>query len=290
MTTRSGIGDAPLLDRPSFESQFKTCLRYCEDNPGKFELAYGKPSSFSSLISDLIKARKDLEEIRVQNRLLAAEKGKSRVNIDLVTERKLQKSVQRIEDKALPLLKEFIAQNYELYSNSNLTILPLVVLGDSELRNSEKELKNFGILSYGETAAPKRLIPIVPTLIRGSILNDGKWSILKNDAFILGIIHSHKTAYVASFGYESKEQLLEKVFWDKDEGRPALPGREVSMLCHAGYRQVATEEQAGKYGYTFVCLDHEKAGKVKLVELILAAEQIKSLEQIASMFEPNLEF
>lgn len=279
--------ESPLLSKAVFKKQFQFCLEYCEQSPEGFEMAYGKLSSFSAKVMGMIQARENFKEIERKNNLFREQKVKAK--IDLVTERKAKETAEKLERKILPLVDKFFSQNYDLYLNSSSTLLPLVLLGDSSLRNRELELNNFGVLSCGETAAPKKVISTVPTLTHGSILNDGKWSILKNDVFILGVIHGHKTAYVASLGYEARDELLEEVFWDQGADRPALPGREITMLYHAGYRQVATEEQAAEYGYTFVCLDSERASNVCLMDLISAAEKIKDLSQIAAMFEPNLE-
>ncbi|NGX46806.1 MAG: hypothetical protein K1000chlam3_00170 [Chlamydiae bacterium] len=172
---------------------------------------------------------------------------------------------------------------YTLYKHANEGELPFMVVGGEALRSSdcECELKNFGVLSEETPGCSKKLKRDNNVeKHKGSILCDTNWSIIKNDAYVLGSIHAKKTFYL--FGENGS---IDATLWDEANNRPHVAGRELAMLYEAGYRQVATDAQKEKYGATFVCLDPQTAENFTFERAIAAAKKIHSLEQFSSMLK-----
>jgi len=170
---------------------------------------------------------------------------------------------------------------YSLYENAYEGTLPCMVIGASKLKSSEEELKNFGTLSEKFPYCPPKLTSSLPEKLKGGILCDKSWSVIKNDAYILGSIHSQKTFYL----FKEKEKL-QSILWDKKNNRPHVTGREIAMLYEAGYRQVASESESEKYGATFVCLDPKKAENFTFEKALTAVSKICSIDDLYPMLKP----
>lgn len=173
---------------------------------------------------------------------------------------------------------------YSLYENAYEGNLPCMVIGADKLRSSEVEMKNFGVLSEKAPFCPPELASSLPEKWKGGILCDKSWSVMKNDAYVLGSIHAKKTFYL----FKEKEQL-QSILWDKKNNRPHVTGREIAMLYEAGYRQVASESESEKYGATFVCLNPQKAENFTFEKALTAANNICSIDDLYPMLKPVLE-
>ncbi len=195
-----------------------------------------------------------------------------------VDELKVKKRISLIEKERDQERKALTEDCYAFYVNAYRAELPILLGGDN-LRTSDRadELRNFGVLSTVTHCCPKGVLVDSMNTTTGSIFCDGSWSVVKNDAGMLGVVHSHKSCYV--FGSDYEDQL-----WDRENSRPKVMGREVAALYHAGYRQVATDEQKQRYGPMFVCLDKERATRVTLFELFQASQKQVSEERLLGFF------
>jgi hypothetical protein len=146
---------------------------------------------------------------------------------------------------------------WKLYGNALESTLPELLLGEMKLRSSLDVLNNFGTTSGVETTMERgtlkdgknRNVGVDATtetltaqmgkafnaaagiahIRRGSVLNDGWWWPLKNDAWMLGGIHGLKRFHLAL------EAVPDDLIWDAKAGRPRVLGRELIGLRAAGY-------------------------------------------------------
>jgi hypothetical protein len=188
-------------------------------------------------------AKKIAELPRIQSDILI-ESGKSKPNMVLL--KKLQATKVASLNLVLELQNEIMEDCYKIYHNAFNAPLP-IILGGRFLRESSsiQELKNFGVLSSGTPAISRHLISSIKDVATGSIFCPSPWSLIRNDAFMLGALHSRHTFYIA--GDPTEEQL-----WDEEEKRLKVLGREISILASCGYEQVADSKQKILCGATLV--------------------------------------
>jgi hypothetical protein len=179
---------------------------------------------------------------------------------------------------------------------------PVFVLGGDCLRTSDKDaveiMQNFGVLSGVRHAAPAAVathrwpradhasgafVLDRMDLSTGGVLNDGSWSVFKNDCAMLGVIHSGRTCYVANLRSPKTLATFKADLWDSAKGRPRVLGREIAMLYAAGYRQVTEDSLVEKCGYTFVALDKARASTITLKALMESADSLSSEAELLSM-------
>ena len=159
-----------------------------------------------------------------------------------------------------------ISDAWEMYQNARQSTLSELLLGDVKLRSQIEVLKNFGTTSGTETTMERKTLkdsgnkPIFPNDVkssqqirlgkgytkelgvahirRGSVLNDGWWWTLKNDAWVLGGVHGLKRFHL------TMGSVPDDLIWDSKAGRPRVLGRELVGLAAAGYSLIGVPSWA----------------------------------------------
>lgn len=108
----------------------------------------------------------------------------------------------------------------KIYNNTINTELPFILLGRDRIRTQPDLAANFGLCTAKTT---------------GSILGEHQWSLLINDAFMLGGIHSGKEVLV----YMNTD-FQRKMLWDDKSCSLTSFGRELAILQFAGFQRGAT--------------------------------------------------
>lgn len=212
---------------------------------------------------------------------------------------RLQRAIPIISDLRDPLAEECRV----IYENARRSLVPFV-LGGASLRTSEPHaiaiMCNFGVLAGEKNQVPKQVKShrffdgSGVNLESGGVLCDGSWSVFKNDCAILGIIHAGRTCFIsreeakdtdlAAGALEESDDIdLSGELWDTSESRPKVLGREIAMLSAAGYAQVASFDQAKRYGHMFVPQMRASLHSVKLAELMAQASKIDDLESLKEL-------
>lgn len=122
-----------------------------------------------------------------------------------------------------------------LYANTCKSELPFVILGRG-IRANKELVANFKYITT--KTLDKRAVDICT----GSILDGESWSQLKNDVFMLAVINSKKDVYVIP---DENHSISEKTLWNPDEGCLTHFGREIAILCIAGYQRVQVNPDMG---------------------------------------------
>ncbi len=163
---------------------------------------------------------------------------------DRLKKRRIQKEITSLQKFLEPIREELISECRRLYLNAYRGELPLI-LGSSLLHHKDIDhlVENFGILYDKESILPKRLLDLAPNGNKGSVIASKSWSTIKNDATLLGAIHSGKPCYIAG-------DLDEIKFWDATRSRPRMLARELTLLCNSGYKQAIKPRSAPSFGYT----------------------------------------
>jgi hypothetical protein len=183
-------------------------------------------------------------------------------------------------------------KHFTVYASARESILNIAVLGNAEIRGDISLITNLGtagIEPCSETASKVsdyanshlQLNDELPQahFNRGSIIVDTDWTLLGNDAFILGGIHSGKEFHIGLPGMPQEENL-----WSKD---PAYPGprvlaRELLMLVEAGYK---IHDFGNGNGVVFYKPESVDTSKVTLQSCRAALKDITSAEQILQKLE-----
>ena len=169
---------------------------------------------------------------------------------------------------------------FKTYQNSTRTELGFKVLGSEELRENEEYLNIYGTLSTDAPLLPSKFVlSDEVSTDRGSILSDNDWSILKNDSVMLGTIHTFQTIYING----NPKKLTMAFFFDSQESRPRLVGREITMLIAGGYKRIRN----GHFGLVFGCFDRDRAQQATIPKLIRAAEKIHTEEDFKTLMKDN---
>jgi hypothetical protein len=110
-----------------------------------------------------------------------------------------------------------------IYHNTVDADLPFILLGRDQIRTIPDLAANFGLCT---------------TRTQGSILGERQWSLLINDAFILGGIHSRKDVLVM-MNKDFKRNML----WNDKSCSLTSFGRELAILQFAGFQRISTFSQ-----------------------------------------------
>ncbi|GAB5412243.1 MAG: hypothetical protein ChlgKO_13570 [Chlamydiales bacterium] len=183
-------------------------------------------------------------------------------------------------DKINRQFEKLIKSCFRTYQNSAHTELGFKLLGCEKLRENEEYLNTYGVLSTDAPLLPSRFAlsdEVSPS--KGSILSDSDWSIFKNDSVMLGTIHTFQTVYID--GDPAKLKIT--FFFDSQENRPRLVGREIAMLIAGGYKQIGN----GDLGLVFGCFDRNLAKQATIPKLIRAAEKIRTEEDFKTLMREN---
>ncbi|QRY79203.1 hypothetical protein JVX91_27155 [Pseudomonas sp. PDNC002] len=237
------------------------------------------------------------------------------------------------------------AAAWRVYSNTKASTLDELLLGDLKLRSHVEIMNNFGttsgsvttlergtlhgdgnqvigpeqitatirknmiasgIITETQTDKPPAYIANVTRHFRnGSVLNDGFWWPLINDAWLIGGVHSFKRFHLALASID------EGLLWDsspKPKGpRLRMLGRELIGLHEAGYRliglpawaikkehvdeegqktetrtPVASSSVRATIGYVFAPTEKTKALALSFTSYRAAIDNFKSLDDIRS--------
>lgn len=198
-------------------------------------------------------------------------------------------------------MEEELDMAQKMFNNAFDSHLHCLILGNGNIRSDALLLANFGIVAaesdteaiktakkeMDEDVNAKAKIEVqkLRTLSgrventvedhfqKGSILCDQKWSLLRNDAFILGAVFGGKQFHVAL------KEITTESFWAPGTDFPLrVFGREIVILCLAGYKLV---EDPGGRGIIFMPPDEDHS--VTLYQVREAIAKIKSPEQIRDL-------
>jgi hypothetical protein len=177
------------------------------------------------------------------------------------------------------------------------------ILGGSVLRESNPEpvklMQNFGILAGEHSSAPNVVkrhkwlddkgAEISIDLETGGVLCDGSWSVFKNDAAMLGVIHSGRSCYTSQLNTGDFLKSMKKDLWDSENNRIKVLGREIAMLKASGYQQVVPEHQTRLHGFMYVPKDRASLSSVRMHDLVQAVDKINTIDKALSLleFEPE---
>ncbi len=203
---------------------------------------------------------------------------------------------------------------HSLYFSATKASLP-IVLGGSDIREDLHLLHNFGLIAGDppqeivrnlrrtcsapavleiegkstHTTQPTVQSEMVTALkteafaeshfTGGSVICDTGWSLLRNDMIILGGIHAGIEFHLAM--PEGKWPSRENV-WDDTSHRMRVFGREIAMLCHAGYQLKVLPNQMGYIFYKPCGVD---TSSVTLESCRNYAETITAPEQILALLD-----
>lgn len=158
---------------------------------------------------------------------------------------------------------------YALYLHAKKTSLK--VLGSEKFTLSPETLKNFGVVSGQDNQLIKKIIRsrkrgwfdfrfhrVVPQeLVSGSVLKSDLWTVLANDAFILGTCHAAFLTGLANA--EDIHVTLPNEFlvnptpfiWNEKRNVPRVTAREFIGLVEFGYQPIITQTPEGAYFMQF---------------------------------------
>lgn len=183
-----------------------------------------------------------------------------------------------------------IQECYALYLHAKKTTLK--VLGLEKFTLSQDTLKNFGVVSGTNNQLVKKIIrgrrkgwfnfrsnrTMPKELVSGSVLKTDYWTVLANDAFILGTCHAAFLAGLADV--EDIHVTLPDEFlinpmpfiWNEKRNAPRVTAREFIGLVEFGYRPVITQTSKGLYFMQFTLENQESLNKAGNASLINYAE------------------
>ncbi|NGX38852.1 MAG: hypothetical protein KR126chlam1_00167 [Chlamydiae bacterium] len=127
--------------------------------------------------------------------------------------------------------KDAAKRAYEIFQNTLNSPLDFILIGPDQIRSNSELAENLGLII---THQKKTKRGKENEVVHGAILGESQWSLLINDAFILGAIHGHKEVFLLGKSF--------KIIEERDSSLTTL-GREIALLQIAGYQRVATEEK-----------------------------------------------
>lgn len=201
--------------------------------------------------------------------------------------------------------KKEIKRAFEAYQNALNGPLEVILLGDASLRENMELIQNFGSLATESQVDHKVMKEFLKKALiasdsdvhsrhlnlkkivkyhvtQGAIMYDSKWWILRNDAFILGGIHSKKQFHIVQ-----KTALTASQIWDFANNRPTVLGRELIMLMAASYSKVEDVDQR-KFGMIFIPPCERERLNITLMDCREKIASITRLEDITNAFNITL--
>jgi hypothetical protein len=176
------------------------------------------------------------------------------------------KDVQKIGAKYYSdasLQPQKIAVAYAIYQKAREgSILDISVVGRWQLKKKGED-KQFILIPSDENfpsideAMRNNLLTIDEDFTKesGSILDSGNWSLLANDAWLIGGIHAKTEFHFAS-------PLRWTNLWDDDSKRMTVTAREVIGIISLGYKIIRPNP---KLEAVAVCIDENKATTASLL-------------------------
>ncbi len=95
--------------------------------------------------------------------------------------------------------------------------MPVILIGPDRICDRNDLAKNFGVIN-GDA-------------IDGAMFGDKPWTLIGNDAFMLGAVHAQKPVHLVAARQLSRAQL-----WNSKRHCPTILAREISILKLAGYQ------------------------------------------------------
>ncbi len=159
----------------------------------------------------------------------------------------------KIEKKAQIDLE--LKKAYPLYENSFNYPNGVMILGGETLRKTDTldlKILNKNFLQLSSKSS-------------GAILCEEPWNLLKNDAAILGAIHSLKSFYCYPPG-----PINMTLLWDKEKQRTRVLGREILGILNNGYQFFVEKVKPtdSEYVLCFHCVDKKAAHDATLLSLV----------------------
>lgn len=215
------------------------------------------------------------------------------------TVREQWRDIRKEAQSPIQDMEEELDMAQKMFNNAFDSHLHCLILGNGNIRSDSLLLANFGIVAAESDTeaiktAKKEMDEDVNAKIqvqklrglsgrventvedhfqKGSILCDQKWSLLRNDAFILGAVFGGKQFHVAL------KEITTESFWAPGTDFPLrVFGREIVILCLSGYKLV---EDPGGRGIIFMPPDEDQS--VSLSQVREAIAKIKSPEQIRDL-------
>lgn len=205
---------------------------------------------------------------------LCDEEQKKALNV--VKIRKIKQDIQATETLIETCQNAVITECYQIYKNAFEVKVPIVI-GNASLRaaSSAQELINFGLLTHDESSCPAALYKQIEEKSRGGIFCPRSWSLVKNDAFIIGAIHG-------GHPFALKGPLETSDLWDESLNRPKVLSREIACLNAAGYQQLIEKDKVSSFGYLFeettVPVDYEmRSILIKIAKVHAISDVLKIL-------------
>lgn len=159
----------------------------------------------------------------------------------------------------------------------------LFILGDETLRTEAPSLYNFGTIASQTSAAPGAIRVKLEAESRdchGGILCDSSWSVLKNDATILGAIHARRVFMISASTVMPEDELL----YDNANGRTRVMGREITMLHAAGYKRLRHDNEEN-IGIVMVPTDLVRAQAMTFKHALNAIGRVHSASDVRKFLE-----
>lgn len=212
----------------------------------------------------------------------------------------ITKEVQRSNLKLLPRDKE-IKKGFEAYENAKTSYLPLMILGNQDLRTDKELIQNVGTLATETQVNIKEMKhflqdawdinittdakaakvfkkELAAHVSKGAILNESNWWPFRNDCFMLGAIHGEREIHIAS---KKGELPTKDLLWDDKEKRPRVLGRELIMLKLAGYQRIEHKENT----LSIVLAPPIVARNITFSDVRQELKKVKSINEVKEIFE-----
>lgn len=197
-----------------------------------------------------------------------------------------------------------IDRAWNLYAMSARTDLPMLLLGEIQIRSDDDLLTNVGttaakpmlnpsgdmanpikvwdkILKTGDPEIGAHEITVGASNKTGSILNENRWWPLSNDAWMLGGVHS-LTAFYLTMDAPPKDDVV----WDGSERRPRVLGRELLGLKTFGYQRIKHDREKS-LGFIFSPTDRAKAVGASFDDYLKAGKSFNGAAAIKEIFADN---
>lgn len=193
-----------------------------------------------------------------------------------VIETKIQQKVKSIRDEITLKFEALQTDAFKLYKASAIATLAMKILGPTEMRSNNELLANVGML-HTPPHSPVELEEVSShEKYAGAILCDEKWNILKNDAALLGAIHTQQPVHVC-YTFDEMMKLDDKELHNGLFLRVVF--REILQLQAAGYRMI-DQPNPLLSNVILVSSEEEKAISFTFSDMLKAVENITTAAEV----------
>jgi len=190
--------------------------------------------------------------------------------------KKIQASAAALETKINEDFDAMQQEAFNLYRLAAQSSIGFKLLGNELIRENRIIQENFGTISSRKSPLSFEEID-EDSVIGGGVLNDGNWNIFKNDAVMLGTIHSCQEVYLC-WSYDELCSLPDSELYDH---YLRVVAREITQLVSAGYGLIDGTD--AMHGIVFVPLDQDRAKSLSLSDMANAAAQVNSADKMRSI-------